>query len=52
VVALPVSTSFLLTVPPEGAAIFTAERMTWLGVQNVTFAQLYFARDYKLTTRF
>jgi GntR family histidine utilization transcriptional repressor len=36
---------------PENTAVFTAERTTWLNEQNVTLAQLYFARDYKMTTR-
>lgn len=35
----------------EGSAIFTCERTTWLEKQNVTYARLYFARDYKMTTR-
>lgn len=36
----------------DGAAVFMAERMTWLDQMSVTYARLYFSRDYKLTTRF
>jgi GntR family histidine utilization transcriptional repressor len=32
-------------------AIFTLERTTWLNDVSVTYARLYFARDYKMTTR-
>jgi GntR family histidine utilization transcriptional repressor len=35
----------------DGAAIFTIERTTWLDELSVTYARLYFARDYKMTTR-
>jgi GntR family histidine utilization transcriptional repressor len=35
----------------DGAAIFTVERRTWLDKLSVTYARLYFARDYKMTTR-
>jgi GntR family histidine utilization transcriptional repressor len=35
----------------DGTAVFTVERTTWLETQNVTYARLYFARDYKMTTR-
>jgi GntR family histidine utilization transcriptional repressor len=31
-------------------AVFTVERTTFLGSLNVTYARLYFARDYKMTT--
>lgn len=41
--------AFLQT--PDQAAIFTSERTTWLNDQIVTFARLYFARDYKMTTQ-
>ena len=34
------------------AAIFTVERTTWLDKVSVTYARLYFSRDYKMTTRF
>lgn len=36
---------------PVNAALFTVERTTWLADTSVTFARLYFARDYKMTTR-
>ena len=36
----------------EGDAIFTVERTTWLESASVTYARLYFSRDYKMTTRF
>ncbi|WGI23080.1 GntR family transcriptional regulator [Amylibacter sp. IMCC11727] len=36
---------------PVNAALFTVERTTWLADVSVTFARLYFARDYKMTTR-
>ncbi len=36
----------------ENTAIFTAERTTWLDKTCVTYARLYFSRDYKMTTRF
>jgi GntR family histidine utilization transcriptional repressor len=35
----------------EGTAIFTSERTTWLDKVSVTYARLYFARDYKMTTQ-
>jgi len=35
----------------DGAAIFTCERTTWLDKASVTYARLYFSRDYKMTTR-
>ena len=35
---------------PENAAVFTSERTTWLKNRNVTYARLFFARDYKMTT--
>ena len=35
---------------PENAAVFTSERTTSLNNQNVTYAKLYFKRDYKMTT--
>ncbi|WP_298918555.1 UTRA domain-containing protein [uncultured Roseobacter sp.] len=35
----------------EGDAIFTVERTTWLEDISVTYARLYFARDYKMTTQ-
>ncbi len=35
----------------DGTAVFTIERTTWLEAQSVTYARLYFARDYKMTTR-
>lgn len=36
----------------DAAAIFTVERTTWLDKTGVTYARLYFSRDYKMTTRF
>ncbi len=36
---------------PENTAVFTSERTTWLNNQNVTYARLYFTRDYKMTTQ-
>lgn len=36
---------------PAGAAIFSIERTTWLHDVSITYAQLYFSRDYKMTTR-
>lgn len=36
----------------EGDAIFTVERTTWLENASVTYARLYFSRDYKMTSRF
>ncbi len=35
----------------DGTAIFTVERTTWLDKISVTYARLYFSRDYKMTTR-
>lgn len=35
----------------DGDAIFTLERTTWLNDVSVTYARLYFARGYKMTTR-
>ncbi|MGC3939724.1 UTRA domain-containing protein [Roseobacter sp. EG26] len=35
----------------EDDAIFTVERTTWLEDISVTYARLYFARDYKMTTQ-
>ncbi|MDA8747955.1 GntR family transcriptional regulator [Litoreibacter sp.] len=35
----------------DATAIFTVERTTWLDQISVTYARLYFARDYKMTTR-
>lgn len=35
----------------DGAAIYTIERTTWLDKLSVTYARLYFSRDYKMTTR-
>lgn len=32
--------------------VFTVERTTWLDKLSVTYARLYFSRDYKMTTRF
>ncbi|MCP5071773.1 MAG: UTRA domain-containing protein [Rhodobacteraceae bacterium] len=34
-----------------GDPVFTAERITWLDEQPVTFARMSFARGYRLTTR-
>ncbi|WP_170336958.1 UTRA domain-containing protein [Ruegeria arenilitoris] len=36
---------------PEGEPVFTAERITWLQGQPVTFAKLYFAAGYRMTTQ-
>ncbi|MEP2424968.1 GntR family transcriptional regulator [Roseobacter sp.] len=36
---------------PIGSALFSIERTTWLEDKSVTYAQLYFARDYKMTSR-
>lgn len=36
---------------PEGEPIFTAERITWLQDRPVTFAKLYFAAGYRMTTQ-
>ncbi|MGV6805285.1 MAG: GntR family transcriptional regulator [Ruegeria sp.] len=35
----------------EGEPVFTAERITWLQSKPVTFAKLYFAAGYRMTTR-
>lgn len=35
----------------EGDAIFTLERTTWLNDLSVTYARMYFARGYKMTTQ-
>lgn len=35
----------------EDTAIFTIERTTWLDTLSVTYARLYFSRDYNMTTR-
>ncbi|WP_299664443.1 GntR family transcriptional regulator [uncultured Ruegeria sp.] len=37
---------------PEGEPVFTAERITWLQSQPVTFAKMYFAAGYRMTTEF
>ncbi|WP_052261449.1 GntR family transcriptional regulator [Ruegeria sp. ANG-S4] len=37
---------------PRDEPVFTAERITWLQGQPVTFAKLYFAAGYRMTTRF
>ncbi len=36
---------------PEGEPVFTAERITWLQGQPVTFAKFYFAAGYRMTTQ-
>ncbi|MDA7964522.1 GntR family transcriptional regulator [Ruegeria sp.] len=36
---------------PEGEPVFTAERITWLQGQPVTFAKLYFGAGYRMTTQ-
>jgi GntR family histidine utilization transcriptional repressor len=36
---------------PVDSALFSIERTTWLEDKSVTYAQLYFARDHKLTSR-
>ncbi|MCT4655086.1 MAG: GntR family transcriptional regulator [Cohaesibacter sp.] len=35
-----------------GEPVFIAERTTWLNEQPITFAQLTFARGYRMTTRY
>ncbi len=35
---------------PLGSALFSIERTTWLDDKSITYAQLYFARDHKMTT--
>lgn len=37
---------------PEGEPVFTAERITWLQRRPVTFAKMYFAAGYRMTTQF
>ncbi|GAA6161800.1 GntR family transcriptional regulator [Ruegeria sp. HU-ET01832] len=37
---------------PEGEPVFTGERITWLEGQPVTFAKMYFAAGYRMTTQF
>lgn len=37
---------------PEGEPVFTAERITWLQDKPVTFAKMYFAAGYRMTTQF
>lgn len=37
---------------PKDEPIFTAERITWLQAVPVTFAKLYFAAGYRMTTQF
>lgn len=37
---------------PEGEPVFTAERITWLQGRPVTFAKMYFAAGYRMTTQF
>ncbi|MCA0929391.1 GntR family transcriptional regulator [Ruegeria profundi] len=36
----------------EGDPVFTGERITWLEGQPVTFAKMYFAAGYRMTTEF
>ncbi|WP_171177298.1 UTRA domain-containing protein [Ruegeria sp. HKCCD8929] len=36
---------------PEGEPVFTAERITWLQGRPVTFAKLFFAAGYRMTTQ-
>ncbi|MEP1768892.1 MAG: UTRA domain-containing protein [Sulfitobacter sp.] len=36
---------------PLNSALFSIERTTWLESKSVTYGQLYFARDHKMTTR-
>ena len=35
---------------PVDTALFSVERTTWLDDKSVTYAQLYFARDHKITS--
>ncbi|MEP2531721.1 GntR family transcriptional regulator [Shimia sp.] len=35
---------------PVDSALFSIERTTWLDDKSVTYAQLYFARDHKMTS--
>ncbi len=37
---------------PKDEPVFTAERITWLQGQPVTFAKMYFAAGYRMTTQF
>lgn len=37
---------------PEGEPVFTGERITWLQGQPVTFAKMFFAAGYRMTTEF
>ena len=37
---------------PVGEPVFTGERITWLDGQPVTFAKMYFAAGYRMTTQF
>ncbi|MEW2918930.1 GntR family transcriptional regulator [Ruegeria sp. ANG10] len=37
---------------PEGEPVFTGERITWLQGQPVTFAKMFFAAGYRMTTQF
>lgn len=37
---------------PFGEPVFTGERITWLEGQPVTFAKMYFAAGYRMTTQF
>lgn len=37
---------------PIGEPVFTGERITWLEGQPVTFAKMYFAAGYRMTTQF
>jgi len=36
---------------PEGEPVFTTERITWLQGRPITFAKLFFAAGYRMTTR-
>ncbi|WP_171126416.1 MULTISPECIES: GntR family transcriptional regulator [unclassified Ruegeria] len=36
----------------EGEPVFTGERITWLEGRPVTFAKMYFAAGYRMTTQF
>ncbi|WP_170401086.1 GntR family transcriptional regulator [Ruegeria arenilitoris] len=37
---------------PEGEPVFTGERITWLQGEPVTFAKMFFAAGYRMTTEF
>ncbi|WP_170417421.1 GntR family transcriptional regulator [Ruegeria atlantica] len=37
---------------PIGEPVFTGERITWLEGQPVTFAKMYFAAGYRMTTQY